>query len=215
MHGGKKTKSKNFTRVGERNKHWALSRIYCNVKTPFKKGWIKEVNRKGCLHSSHLCSSVNYYSTYCHTYTLTLHSYLPIPSHPPSQRFFYQVHKQSQLLIVWCSFSDEQTSSWRLSPVRGCFTKYIYIEYHSVCPLVGVGTPLSPASVPLPPEPKGGGHTRLRVRGWGSPSSDDWRKSWAFCLLCGLLSHCLQVMIWHSFCLVWAIPQEAFNGQSH
>jgi hypothetical protein len=36
----------------------------------------------------------------------------------------------------------------------------IYKEYHSVCPLVGIGTlppPLSPASVPLPPEPKMGG----------------------------------------------------------
>jgi len=35
-----------------------------------------------------------------------------------------------------------------------------YTEYHSVCPLVGIGTllpPLSPASVPLPPVPKGGG----------------------------------------------------------
>ncbi len=44
---------------------------------------------------------------------------------------------------------------------------------------------LSPASVPLPPEPKGGGHPRLRVRGWGIPNSDDWRKSLALCLLCG------------------------------
>ncbi len=43
--------------------------------------------------------------------------------------------------------------------------------------------PLSPASVPLPPRPKGGGHTRLRVRGWGSPNSNDWRKSLALCLL--------------------------------
>jgi hypothetical protein len=39
----------------------------------------------------------------------------------------------------------------------------------------------------LPPTPnQGGGHTRLRARGWGSPSSDDWRKSLALCLLCGL-----------------------------
>ena len=56
---------------------------------------------------------------------------------------------------------------------------HIYKEYHSVCPLVGIGTlppPLSPASVPLPPEPKGGGHT--------SPNSDDRRKSLALCLLC-------------------------------
>jgi hypothetical protein len=39
---------------------------------------------------------------------------------------------------------------------------YINIEYHSACPLVGIGTlspPLSPASVPLPPEPKGAGGT--------------------------------------------------------
>ncbi len=40
---------------------------------------------------------------------------------------------------------------------------YTYIEYHSVCPLVGIGTlppPLSPASLPLPPEPgRGGAHS--------------------------------------------------------
>ncbi len=44
----------------------------------------------------------------------------------------------------------------------------------------------SPASeIALPPGPKGGGgHTRRRLRGWGSPISDDWRKSLALCLLC-------------------------------
>jgi hypothetical protein len=31
-----------------------------------------------------------------------------------------------------------------------------------------------------------GVHSRLRVRGWGSPCSDDWKKSLALCLLCGL-----------------------------
>jgi hypothetical protein len=42
---------------------------------------------------------------------------------------------------------------------------------------------------PPPAEPGtgGGGHTRLRVRGWGSPNADDWRKSLALCLLCGSL----------------------------
>jgi hypothetical protein len=36
---------------------------------------------------------------------------------------------------------------------------HTFKEYHSVCPLVGIGilpTPLSPASVPLPPEPRRG-----------------------------------------------------------
>ncbi len=62
----------------------------------------------------------------------------------------------------------------------------------TVCPLVGIGTlppPLSPASVPLPPELKGGRHTRLRVRGWGSPNSEDWRKSLSLCLLCAPTCH--------------------------
>jgi hypothetical protein len=50
-------------------------------------------------------------------------------------------------------------------------TYILYTEYHSVCPLAGIGTrptPFPQASVPPTPEPKGGGHTRLRVRGaWG------------------------------------------------
>ncbi len=50
---------------------------------------------------------------------------------------------------------------------------------------LGLSHPLSPASVPPTPEPNGGGGgTRLRVGGWGSPNSDDWRKGLALCLLC-------------------------------
>jgi hypothetical protein len=56
---------------------------------------------------------------------------------------------------------------------------HLYKDYHRVCPVVGIGTfppPLSPASVPLPRNQRwGGGHTRLLVRGWGSPNSDDWK----------------------------------------
>jgi hypothetical protein len=39
---------------------------------------------------------------------------------------------------------------------------HIYLEYHSVCPLVGIGTPpLSRMQVCFPPEPKGEGFTLL------------------------------------------------------
>jgi hypothetical protein len=59
-----------------------------------------------------------------------------------------------------------------------------------VCPLIGIGTfppPLSPASVPFSPEPKGGGG-----RGANSPSGEGLgesqfrrlEKSLALCLLC-------------------------------
>jgi hypothetical protein len=56
-------------------------------------------------------------------------------------------------------------------------------------PLVGISTLLSPnpslaSECAPPPEPGGGGYTRLRVRGWGSPNSDVRRKSLALCLLC-------------------------------
>ncbi len=63
----------------------------------------------------------------------------------------------------------------------------IYKEYDSVCPLVGIGTlqsPLSPESVPLPPERGGGGAHSPGGEGWGSPNSDDLRKRLALCLLC-------------------------------
>jgi hypothetical protein len=46
----------------------------------------------------------------------------------------------------------------------------------------------SPAGECAPPPPlyPGGGYTRLRVRGCGSPNSNDGRKGLAFCLLCAL-----------------------------
>jgi hypothetical protein len=55
-------------------------------------------------------------------------------------------------------------------------TKYIYLEYHGLCPIVGIGIlppPLSPANVPLPPEPKGGWAHSPAGEGLGSPNSDD------------------------------------------
>ncbi len=65
----------------------------------------------------------------------------------------------------------------------------IYLEYHSVCPLVGIGTPhppLPPSECVPPLNQRGEGHTCLWVRVWRSPNSDDWRKILALCLLCGV-----------------------------
>jgi hypothetical protein len=70
------------------------------------------------------------------------------------------------------------------------------MEYHSVCvpsSELGLPHPLFRKRVcPPPPEPGGGGahsDTRLLVREWVSPRSDDWRKSLAHCLLCGSISN--------------------------
>ncbi len=65
-------------------------------------------------------------------------------------------------------------------------TKYLYMQSTTVY------VPSSELELPQPISrkrvcpPKGGGHTRLRLRGWGSSNSDDWRKSLELCLLCGL-----------------------------
>jgi hypothetical protein len=57
-------------------------------------------------------------------------------------------------------------------------TKYVHIclEYHRVCPLVRIWTPLPPvpqASVSLSPAGEG----------VGGPNLDEWRKNLALCLL--------------------------------
>ncbi len=55
---------------------------------------------------------------------------------------------------------------------------YIYLEYHSVCPLVGIGNPPPPPHLPLvslsppPPGAKGGTHSPVG-EGVGDPNSDD------------------------------------------
>ncbi len=40
------------------------------------------------------------------------------------------------------------------------------------------------ASKCAPPSGTGGGDTRVQMRGWGSPNSNNWRKSLALCLFC-------------------------------
>ncbi len=70
-------------------------------------------------------------------------------------------------------------------PVKTCiYTTGRYLEYHSVYPLVWIGTPPPPLPVSVfpPLNQRRGEHTRLRVRGWGSLNSDYWRKSLALCL---------------------------------
>ncbi len=42
---------------------------------------------------------------------------------------------------------------------------------------LGLSQPLSRHRVCPSAQNRGGGHTRQGVRGWGSPNSDDWRKS--------------------------------------
>ncbi len=71
---------------------------------------------------------------------------------------------------------------------------HIY-EYHIVCPLVGTGTLPTPSlasECAFRPDQEGR-HTRLRLRRWGSPNSDDWTKSLALCLLGEKNHQCFSV----------------------
>ncbi len=77
-----------------------------------------------------------------------------------------------------------------------CFnpqSTYIYRAPQCMSPSseLGLFQPLSHKRVcpprPSPLDQRVGGHTRMRLRGWGSPNSDDWRKSLSLCLLCFLI----------------------------
>ncbi len=70
---------------------------------------------------------------------------------------------------------------------------HIYKEYHSVCPIVGIGTlPPLLSRLRVCPSPRnqrvGVGSHSLRVRSWEGPNSDEWRKRLALCLLCAWLT---------------------------
>jgi hypothetical protein len=92
----------------------------------------------------------------------------------------------------WRTRGLENCRIERLMNERTGVTKYIFIKSTKcMFPRRNWDLPTSsPASECAPlPEPKGGGgHTRLRVRGWGSPNSDDWRTSLTLCILCDLIT---------------------------
>jgi hypothetical protein len=106
---------------------------------------------------------------------------------------FFLTHAQKTVLltcIIRCHVMAIRQSSAALSIMNSWRTKfflratnYIYRQstYYSVCPTVGIGdsptSSLASECAPPPGTKGGGGHTRLRVKGWESPNSDD-------CLLC-------------------------------
>jgi hypothetical protein len=76
----------------------------------------------------------------------------------------------------------------RLKPHQGSKAHKVhkYKEYHSVCPLVGIGTlptPLSPASVPPPPRTKGEEAHSSAGEGLGESRYRRLEKNLALCLV--------------------------------
>ncbi len=95
-----------------------------------------------------------------------------------------KLERQSPTWSIWSADYTTRPHVVRLfsfhpvTPATGAPAVTKYIEYHSVCPFVGTGTPhpLSRKRVCPPPEPKRGGeHTRLRVRGVPIPTT--WEKA--------------------------------------
>jgi hypothetical protein len=73
----------------------------------------------------------------------------------------------------WNSADNSTGAHWKCNSVWGlCHKAHIYLEYHSVCPLVPIGTPhpLYRKRVFSSPRTQSETrHTRLLVRGWGVP----------------------------------------------
>jgi hypothetical protein len=96
--------------------------------------------------------------------------------------------------------------------------KYVYIKSTTAyvpSSEMGLSQPLSRQRVCPFPQNRGGAHL-LRVRGWGSPNSDDWRKSLALCLLCGYdlsASNCRLVFQMNN--KKWCLSGSAFFFVKH
>ncbi len=94
----------------------------------------------------------------------------------------------SQILLML--YNDQKSA---LHKVR------VYKEYHSVCPLVGIGTlptPLSQRMCPFPPEPGGGGAHSPACEGLGESLFRRLEKSLALCLYSVVLS--LNTVTWET-----------------
>jgi hypothetical protein len=102
----------------------------------------------------------------------------------------YRIH----WTFIWNIKKNKYTRTFRQNVTPGVNLYHgwnhkvrLYKEYKSVCPLIGIATlptPLSPASVPLPPEPGGGAHSPAG-EGLGESQFRRLEKSFALCLLCG------------------------------
>ncbi len=83
-------------------------------------------------------------------------------------------------MSVWHQHSNIRVSPILLATDYSGISQFdIYLEYHSVCPLVKIGTPHPslPQTSVSPPEPNGEGAHSHAVEGVESPNSDNWRKS--------------------------------------
>jgi hypothetical protein len=88
----------------------------------------------------------------------------------------YYMYKSAVAYIYVLAFHRLCCWVWRCRRIDGVLG---FFSSHPISP-----SPQPQASVPPPPQPKEGGFTLSggRVRGWGSPNSDDWRKRLALCL---------------------------------
>jgi hypothetical protein len=88
----------------------------------------------------------------------------------------YYMYKSAVAYIYVLAFHRLCCWVWRCRRIDGVLG---FFSSHPISP-----SPQPQASVPPPPQPKEGGLTLSggRVRGWGSPNSDDWRKRLALCL---------------------------------
>jgi hypothetical protein len=110
-------------------------------------------------------------SVHCQTNAAVVRMCIYVPLHLHIQSIFSQVQRSCALVHILYIMSSGKAQ---------------YEQEYVPASELGLPHPLSRRRVCSSILTKGGGQTRLRVRGWGRPNSNDWRKSLALCLLCGL-----------------------------
>jgi hypothetical protein len=92
---------------------------------------------------------------------------------------------------------------------------YTYLDYQNVCPFVRIGTPYSLSRKQVcPPRNQSGGHTRLRLMGWGGSQFRRLEKKPS--LLCGLNGQPQTLVLKGTVTLtvfaLWIMPEYTVNS---
>jgi hypothetical protein len=119
------------------------------------------------------------------------HNYLKI-SAPRHLMKTYRMTPLSARSMSMGNIFKNRTGSF---PVRRGIKVYIYIEYQSCCPFVGIGSPTpSPASVSPPLESMGGPNS-LSGKVWGNPISTKGQTLWYSMYTIIPLRYCLSIFL--------------------
>ncbi len=143
-----------------------------------------------------------------------LSSHCMVVAHIDKEFTSHTERRKTSLLVIPSRFKIHDMrhlpTGNKTCKIRCLLSQSSYTVYLEYCTL---NVPLSELG---PKKGGGGGHTRMRVRGRGGlgPNFDDWRKSLALCLFCGLYDYSLCDIYKTGFYFRCASPKRTSGAVS-